>query len=146
MNMTILRLSSFLIACAVLETASANNVTLPENHTYIVPKHLTKVEKFEPKTSMLNRLELRNCMALDASNKLRLAELDRKAAESDKERLQLVAAGSTDKQAEAEWKKRYDALLKEDDELNASREEYFVDCARRRHKVEDEEAILAEKK
>ena len=144
--MTILRLSSTLIACAILNTASAGAVGQPETRTYIVPKHLTKVEKFAPKTTMMNRMELRDCMALEASNKARLAELDRKAAESEKERLQLVAAASADKQAEADWKQRYDALLKEDDALNDSREEYFMDCARRKHKVEDEDAINAEKK
>lgn len=137
MTKTIVRLSSMLIACAILAPASAV--------TYIVPKYIGPRGKIQPKTTMLNRLELRDCMKLEASNKTRMAELDVKAAQSEKERLALVAAAGADKQAEEEWKKRYDALLKEDDALNESREEYFMDCARRPHKQEDEDAINAEK-
>jgi hypothetical protein len=145
----ILALSSILIAFAIAPPAKAgdrpSSRSTPEKNVYIVPKHLSTVEKFEPKTTMLNRIELRNCMTLEASNKARLAELDVKAAKSDKERLALVAAAGADKQAEEAWMTRYDALLKEDDDLNASREEYFMDCARRPHKQEDEDAIKAEK-
>jgi hypothetical protein len=143
-----LPLSMILIVSAIVTPVCAGDLppmqSTPGHNVYVVPKHLSKVEKFAPKTGMMNILELRDCMKLEASNKARLAELDRKADESEKERQRLVAAGSTDKQAEAEWKKRYDVLLKEDDELNESRQEYFMDCARRQHKVADEDTIKAE--
>jgi hypothetical protein len=145
------RLFSILSACAILALASSA-ATAQTTYRTIVPKSLGEPHSFKPQDLVMTREELRACMKLNESNNVRYAELVAKIEQHEKERFALDEAKHSatpppdaNKQLEVEWKKRNAVLLKEEEKLDDSREDYFVDCARKRFLEEDEIAIKSGK-